>query len=150
VRRFVFRLERLESLREMWRMQARADLAVALGEARERERERERLESAYDEAESAVLPEDMAEDPRSLKDLLAWREGRRRSACAAGRLALLAWEGARAAEGVHAEAARDHRVMEKLHERRHREWLESAEREEQKFLDEVHILRVAREQREEV
>ena len=44
----------------------------------------------------------------------------------------------------HTEAARGHRVLERLHERRRQRWMQAAELEEQKFIDEIHLLRILR------
>jgi hypothetical protein len=150
VKRFAFRLARLERLRATARKEAHASLAKALGEALEREREREGLEARHDEARRTDLPDDVAEDPGALRALHAWRESCRALAFDAACREVRAFDEALRAEAVHADAARDHRVLERLRHRRHAAWLEDAEREQQKFLDEVHILRVTREQREEV
>jgi len=149
VKRFAFRLDRLERLRAMRRKEAHAALATALGEALDREREREGLEAAHDEARQATLPASIAEDPGAIRGLYQWRESCRALAYEAACREVLAFEEALRAEAVHSDAARDHRVIEKLHERRREEWLLREEREEQKFLDEVPILRVAREPRGE-
>jgi len=90
-----------------------------------------------------------AEDAGAIRGLYAWRESRRSLAFDAACREVRAFEDALRAEAVHSDAARDHRVIEKLHERRREEWLLREEREEQKFLDEVPILRVAREPRGE-
>ena len=45
---------------------------------------------------------------------------------------------------LHVEASRSHRVLEKLEERKRQRWREEAAREEQRELDELHLLRAAR------
>ena len=149
MRRFAFRLDRLERLRATRRKEAHAALATALAEALDREREREALEASHDEAQRAALPGEIAEDAGAIRGLYAWRESRRSLAFDAACREVRAFEDALRAEALHSDAARDHRVLERLRHRRREEWLAHEEREEQKFLDEVHILRVAREQREE-
>jgi len=149
MRRFAFRLARVERLRSAERREAHAALAVAIAEAFERQAEREALERAYERARAAGLPGDLASDSGALKALLEWREGRRRVALEAANRELAAFDRAREAERAHASAARAHRVLEKLHGRRRQSWFEEASRDEQKFLDEIHLLRTGRGQAEE-
>jgi flagellar export protein FliJ len=149
MRRFVFRLARVERLRAAERREAHAALTVAIAEALDRERERERRERAYEDARIAAIPPDLASDPRQLRAFAEWRDGLRRSALDAARREVAAFETAREAERVHAAASRAHRVLEKLRDRRMQDWYEGASREEQKFLDEIHLLRTGRGDTEE-
>jgi hypothetical protein len=144
VRRFVFRLARVERLRSAERREAHAALSVAIAEALDRQREREAMERFYEEAQAATLPPDLASDPSALRALAAWREGRRRVAFEAAERESAAFEKAREAERVHAAASRAHRVLERIRERRRQSWFEEASREEQKYLDETHLLRARR------
>ena len=149
MRRFAFRLERVERLRSTERREAHAALALAIAEALGRQETREALERRYEEALAADVPEELASDPASLKAFAVWREDRRRVALEAARRELEAFDRAREAERAHASAARAHRVLERLHARRRQGWLEEASRAEQKFLDEVHLLRTGRGQGDE-
>jgi len=149
MRKFAFRLERVERLRSAERRSAHASLAIAIAEAFERQSEREALEREYENAVAADLPEELASDPAALRAFAAWRDGRRRVALEAARRELAAFDRARETERAHAAAARAHRVLERLHARRRQGWFEEASREEQKFLDEVHLLRTGRGQADE-
>ncbi len=149
MRKFAFRLERVERLRSAERREAHAALAIAIAEAFERQSEREGLERVYENAVAAGVPEELASDPASLRAFAAWREDRRRMALEAARRELAAFDLAREAERAHASAARAHRVLERLHARRRQSWFEEATRAEQKFLDEVHLLRTGRGQADE-
>ena len=148
MKRFVFKLTRLERLREIRERQARIALAEALARRRQAETRSEEARLAYDESLAAELPAAVATEPR------AWRE--RAEAQAVRRAGMrLARREARREEADceevvqrHAVAAREHRALQRLHERRQLRWREESEREEQKFLDEVHLLRVARERDE--
>jgi flagellar export protein FliJ len=144
MKRFAFRLERLKRLRDAARREARAGLAQAIGIARERGCEREDNERSLEQALVTELPADRSVSAEALRQLSDWREGRRLLVRhAAGREAE-AREAVDEAAREHAEAARAHRVLERLRERRFRRWLLEAETEERKFLDEVHQLRVVR------
>lgn len=145
MRRFAFRLERLERVRHGERRQAHATLALALHAALARQREREALEAEFREAAGAELPPDLVQQAWALRGLVEWREGRRRAAAEAARREVAAFDIAIDAEQVHAEAARAHRVLERLHERKKLQWHEHLAREEQKVLDELHLLLRARE-----
>jgi hypothetical protein len=145
VKRFVFRLERFERLRDARRREARARLVSALGQAHERERERIDRERALAESLTLALPDDLVSDPAVLVRLSEWRDGRRRELDHASRLEREAQEVARREAEAHTEAAREHRVLERLRERRFRRWCLERDGEERKFLDEVHQLRVVRE-----
>ena len=145
MKRFVFRLARLERLREIERRQARARLALALGEEHRARADREAARALLDEA-WARPPGDGGEiDARSLQALAAWREGRRSALVAAdGRVEETA-RTAHEALARHTEAARHHRALERLRETRYGRWLDDERLEQSKFLDEIHQLRVARE-----
>lgn len=147
MRRFAFRLARFERLRSARRRQARVALAAALTEARDRESRRLAAEAALEEGETAALPPEIAEIGSAWREMALWREGLRETLTSAARAELSALEQVRRSGHVYTEAARDHRVIERLRERRHARWVEEASREEQKFLDEVHILRIARQRR---
>jgi flagellar export protein FliJ len=142
VKRFHFPLARLERVRGVRRRQARAALGAASAELRA---SRERLEAAAAALARSGSAAGAVEDSHTLKQLAAWREelhgaharaaGEERKAAAAVARAL----------STHTEAARAHRVLERLEERARTRWLEAAEIEERKFLDETHLLRRARE-----
>ena len=144
MKRFVFRLAKLERLRDVRRREARARLVRALDVARDRESEREDRERAFAEALAAELPPEMASSPADLARLSDWRDGRRRMAAHAARRERVARTAADEAAGAHTEAARNHRVLERLRERRYRRWRAELEIDERKFLDEVHQLRLVR------
>lgn len=145
MKRFAFKLARLERLREIRERQARIELARALARRLEAERRSEDVAEAYRAALEATLPAAAAEDPR------AWRERAEAQAACRSMLKQARGEARRTVESCrevaleHAAAAREHRALQRLHERRRRRWRDETEREEQKFLDEVHLLRVARE-----
>jgi hypothetical protein len=145
MKRFVFRLDRLERVRLVGRRQARAALAVAIGEALARQHERETLESRLRQAATAALPADLQDQAWAIRSQALWREGLRAEAADAAGREVAAFDAARAAEAAHATAAREHRVLDRLHGRRKLEWLEELTREEQKSLDELHLLRRGRE-----
>ncbi len=142
--RFAFRLGRLERLRASEKREARAVLALALGEAYDSQARRELLERTYQEAEASALPPALESEPRAWRDLAEWRDGLRAAAAAAASDELAAIGRAQEAETAYTRAARSHRVLEKLHERKWQRWLDEGRRDEQKFLDEMHVLRVAR------
>jgi hypothetical protein len=145
VKRFAFRLARLERLRQAARRQARAALALALAEARQREIERRAREAELHEAETCALEPELAGKPWSLRALALWRAGLRRAVLDAAARETQALALAARAEREHAAASREHRVIERLHERRRQAWSEDARRQEQKLLDESHSLLRARE-----
>jgi flagellar biosynthesis chaperone FliJ len=144
VRRFVFRLARVERVREAQRREARGVLFTRIAEAREAEHRRKALEDAYHRAAEPTVEIGRAEDARMLKERYLHREGLRGAAVAAATEEMRAFDRAIEADHAHTEASRAHRVIEKLRARRYEAWSESASREEQKFLDEIHVLRVAR------
>lgn len=142
MKRFRFRLARLEKLRAAQRREARAALALAIGALRECENAAHEAAAAREAAERAELGPDQAFDPAAWRALAAWREATRarertRLADVENALAVV-----REAEAAHAAASRAHRVLERLHERRLGRWSEEASREDQKFLDEIHLLRL--------
>ncbi len=144
MKRFEFRLARLERLRTLERNAARAALTRALGEVEERRRERDRERRELAEALHTELPEELAADPRAWQQLAEWRQRHRLALIAATERESQASEAVRRAEQAHTEAARAHRVLERLRERKYRRWRQEADAEEQKFLDETHLLRVGR------
>ena len=141
MKRFVFRLGRLERLLKIRRDQARAALAATLAESARLTRQRESSENDYRDALSRELPRDRVSDPLALREMAEWRAGMRRLVAHAGRMQEEAAERVRVAADEHAGKAREHRVLEKLRERRRKRWLEESESEERKFLDETHLLR---------
>ena len=145
MKRFVFRLARLEQLREIERREARAALARALGEEERVRAERDAACSRLEEAWGGTFDEEAASDARALRALADWRAGRRAVLVAADEAFDRATATARAALDRHTEAARRHRVLERLHETKRERWLAEERLEEGKFLDEIHQLRLARE-----
>jgi flagellar export protein FliJ len=145
MKRFAFRLQRLEKLRQGERRQARSALAAALASADNARRRREALALALRDAEAYRLSGKSATDPRALRELANWREALRSALVKAGEDEIAAVEEVRAAERRYTEASRAHRVLEKMHKRKRTRWYEAFTREEQKFLDEIHLLRLARE-----
>lgn len=151
MKRFVFPLARLERLREIRRTQARATLARSVAAARSW-RERAETEQAR-LLRPAPLDDDTAEDApidgALLKADAAWREGRRALADDARRRESEARAEIRRDQSAYALAARDHRVVERLREKRFDRWRLEAERDERLFLDEIHLMRLLRRRREE-
>jgi len=140
MKRFTFRLAKLERLRDARRRASRVALAEALAEARLRRAERERESEALADARSR--PWDAGgSDASELKRLAAWRDGRVRSVELADAAVADAEAVVETAGRKHTEDAREHRVIEKLHAKRWRQWVGEWEREQQKFLDETHLAR---------
>jgi flagellar export protein FliJ len=144
VKRFVFRLERLERVRKVRRAQARAKLSDALAELRGHRARTQAQRQALDESLRVELPQPLAAEPWALKQLAEWQVHHRRLVERLEREEAEAGRLAREALGRYAEAGREHRVLERLRERRHRQWLEQAEGQDRKFLDEMHLLRLGR------
>lgn len=138
MKRFRFRLRRLERLRDVRRRQARAVVAQALARVREVVRDREQRECTLATSVSLDPPASGPLDPAAIKALAEWREGLRRGVRQAAAVERQERERAREATARLALAARDHRVLERLRERQHALWLCDADVEQQKFLDEVH------------
>lgn len=138
MKRFRFRLKRLERLRDVRRLQARAVVAQALARVREVVRDREQRECALATSVSSDLPTSGPLDLAGIKALAEWREGLRRGVRHAAAVERQERERAREATARLALAARDHRVLERLRQRQHARWLRDADLEQQKFLDEVH------------
>jgi flagellar export protein FliJ len=145
MKRFVFRLARLERLREIERREARAELALCLGAEEQARIARQAAHSRLEEAWGAALDGPAASDGRSLRALADWREGLYRALGASDEALDRAAGKTREALDRHTEAARRHRVIERLHETKRERWLEEERLEEGKFLDEIHQLRLARE-----
>ncbi len=150
MRRFRFRLERLERLRSAERRQSHLALARALADAIGQTRLREAAERSAERAEAAVPRAGDELESESLKAFYLWRERLRCELREAGARERDAWERAAAAEAAYVRASASHRVLERLRERSRRRWLERTAREEQKFLDEAHLLRLARRRGAEV
>jgi flagellar export protein FliJ len=138
-------MERLESLRRSRRREAEIALAAALGEAERRTRLRESLQRAAADAARAVAPRgDEDEDGRALRERAAYLEAVQQAAAKAARLEAEGLRSAERAQERYRQASREHRVLVRLRERSWRRWLKEASREEQKFLDEMHLLRQGR------
>lgn len=150
MRRFRFRLERLERLRSAERRQSRLALARALADAIGHTRLREAAERSAERVEAAALRAGDALDSESLKAFCLWSERLRRELREARARERDAWERAAAAEAAYVRASASHRVLDRLRERSRRRWLEQTARAEQKFLDETHLLRLARQRGEEL
>ena len=138
MKRFRFRLSRLEALRAGDKRRARAALAAAMADLHDRESDRAALEEELAEALASGPEPERAADPRVMEAFDAWRQGLHLRAGHAR-------EEERAARGKVAdattgyrEASRAHRVLELLRERRFRRWLDQARYEEQKLLEEMH------------
>lgn len=144
MKRFEFRLERLERVRDVRRGQARQQLATALGALRGAQRRREDEARAAKDAAHHALPEALAADPRLLQQLESWREYRRNCLLEAARLEGVATQQVGVAAHRHTEAERALRVIERLRERRHAAWTEELQREEQGFFDEAALWRASR------
>jgi flagellar biosynthesis chaperone FliJ len=144
VNRFRFRLERVERLRKVRRGDAKAALVAALADARAAEGLRCALEVRWEQARAAGPDLSAGCDGRRIREHALWVETTRDAAAAAAHDEVAAFDAARACDALHTEAAREHRVIERLRDRRRRAWEEAAAVEEQKFLDEIHLLRRAR------
>lgn len=146
MRRFVFPLTRLERLREVQRTQARAGLAGAIGEVRgwhaRAEAEREHL------VRPLPVDDEMTANSEALKADAEWRAGRRALVRDARQHESVAKDELRRHQQDYARAARDHRVVERLREKRFERWRLEAERDERAFLDEIHLLRLLRGRRD--
>ena len=145
MKRFVFRLARLERVREVRRREARAGLAVAMALLHDRQRERAQEQAALAEAWQERIDAGSTVNASELKALARWRQARGAAVAEAERQEAAAQQSLADAVRRHELAAREHRVIERLRERRRLRWRNEAELEEQKFLDEVAILRAVRE-----
>ena len=143
MKRFVFRLARVERLRASEKREARAGLVLAVAEALDRQRDREALEESLVEAAGALLPATLPSEPAALRAIAARREGLRAAAHAAALVEVDAFDRALEAEREFARASRAHRVLERLHERKRQRHDDEAAHEAQRFLDEIHLLRLS-------
>lgn len=146
MKRFRFRLQRLERLRRDERRESEARMALAVADAADRRNRRELFEQAaagahlrWHEKAHGDSPE--ASRLRAAAELIetAWH-----AVTAARRAETKALEIVEARHHAYTEKARAHRVVQNLGERRRRRWLEEATREEQRLLDELHLLQLAR------
>ncbi len=144
MKRFTFRLARLEKLRSRRKKEARSVLAVAINKVRDAENIQLACRREYEDSFEAELPDSMAEDPRAIEMMVAWRDGLKRKQAVAGRQLQEAESIVSEKQKFYTEAARANRVLEILRERQYKRWQEETNREEQKFLDEVHLLRLGR------
>ncbi len=144
MKRFTFRLARLEKLRRREKQEARSGLALAIGEVRRAEDFVDDCRNEYEKSFQAVLPKELAENPRAMEMLAAWRAGLKRKLETAVRRLQEAEAEAQEKEKIYTETARANRVLEILRERQYRRWRQETDREEQKFLDEVHLLAIRR------
>ena len=142
MKRFRFRLARVERLRAGEKREARAVLATAVFEALDCQGQREALEAQYGAVFADGLPTGTGCEAGTLKGLVAWREGLHDSARTAAEAEVAAFAVAATAEQAYSNAFREHRVLERLHERKRERWAEETLRGEQKFLDEIHLLRL--------
>ncbi len=145
MKKFSFPLSRLQRVRELKRRQARAELADAIAEMRTKQHQRDEAHRLWEEGTAAELPEEMTGDPRAAKQLAVWREYRHTCLTEAEADREIAETEVQAKLASHATAARDHRVIERLREKRYRRWVLDAELEERRFLDETHLQRLVRE-----
>ncbi len=143
MKRFRFRLARVERLRAGEKREARAVLATAVFEALDRQAQREAFEEQYGAVCADGLPTtETGCEAGTLRDLVAWREGLRDSARTAAEAEVAAFGVAEVAERAYTTASRAHRVLERLHERKRERWTLETLRGERKFLDEIHLLRL--------
>lgn len=148
MKRFTFRLARLERLREAERRQARIALMHSLADARRIEAVAEAARRMLEESWSHERGAEAGEDIASWRALAEWREGRRRVVQQAVVDRRLAAEHVERAAGAHADASRAHRVLEKIREHRRAAWVAEYQSEEMKFLDEAHLQRRLRDERD--
>lgn len=144
MKRFRFRLARLESLRDVRRREARAALATTIAELRRKTESREAAERALASSEQVFVEPELAESSRALREFAAWRAGLFEATTDARRAETAAAVAAVDSQSRYAEAARAHRVIERLREQRLVRWRHDAELEDRKFLDETHLLRLVR------
>jgi hypothetical protein len=142
MKRFVFRLARLERIRELKRREARGVLVGALAHARDCSARREAEQELLEEARLTELAENERSDPAAWRRLADWRVGRARLVRHWQDQEAIAAERARRAAIEHEAALRSHRAMVRLRETRFSRWLAEAELEERKSLDEGHLLRL--------
>ena len=142
MKRFRFRLQKLEWLREIVRQEAEGALARsrdALNELRtRREKLTRQLENSQDRFGASIqgagadgsTVRTHAEDLQALRGALDAARPQEQSAQAE----------AEAAELDLIEKARDHRAMERLRQKQRQGWLEEGLLAEQRFLDELHLM----------
>lgn len=144
MKRFVFKLERLERLRDVQRREARSRLADAMTELDSRRATREEHEAQLQAAVAATPSEPGEHVARELKQILAWQADRAERVGLAEADESIARDRVEEALAQHAEAAREHKVLGRLRQKRRVQWQQEADTEERKFLDEVHLQRLAR------
>lgn len=145
MKRFHFRLERLERLRRREQRDAAVQLAEATAAVEDCRRRREMLERAENEIHEMWREESRKNSPRAglLREIAEQLEATRRSIEAAGEREKRALELLVSRREAYLERSRAYRVLEKLREKRWRRWLEQVQREEQRQLDELHLLQTA-------
>lgn len=137
-RPFRFRLETVQRLREETEKGRQRDLATALSEADLREAEREHL-NQLEEATRAERDAHAGDVGRqqSLDRLV--QQVRRHRARAEEACAQAAERVARCQDSL-AQAVTERRALDRLRDRRYRDWKTQADRAEQKALDEVSVV----------
>jgi flagellar export protein FliJ len=141
MKRFRFRLERLERLRRTARSEARAELSAELARLSERRARRESAERSLVLAERGwheLLGPARAAAPR-LREAAEALESARRALAGATSEERAARATVETAEERYAERRRDHRVLLRLRERRWLRFAQQTRRDEQKRLDELHV-----------
>jgi flagellar export protein FliJ len=141
MRRFRFRLQRLEQLRDMEKREAALQLAVARTGAEEMRAHREEAERTLQESEK--IWNGIGSGESSPREAAAFVDRSRRVTALAAQRERTAELAAEKKEEICVERARAHRILERLRERKWRFWLKDAEREEQAMLDELHLLQSA-------
>jgi flagellar export protein FliJ len=142
MRRFSFRLHRLERLREMEKREAGLQLAAAHAVVDERRGRREAAERMLRQSEE--LWSEVGSGDSSPREAAAFLEDSRKATAVTGTQEREAQHAAENRERICIERCREHRVLEKLRERKWRSWLNEAAREEQTMLDELHLLQTVR------
>lgn len=145
MKRFAFRLERIQRIRFLARREAEHALAQALAQARSIRADADLLAQRADAAARELM--ERVDRGDCIDGSLIRQNGSEVHALRAavsrrrGTLAQ-AMEQVAICERVYAERNRGYKVLEKLHDKRKREWTIDVEREEQRILDELHLATV--------
>ncbi|MCP3979369.1 MAG: hypothetical protein GY716_08575 [bacterium] len=146
MKRFRFRLERLERLRYVQRREAETRLAEALAGLADCDAliETRRRELGRAAASWSELPRRAPVDANALQLAADELDASRTAIDRAHAKRRIALERLRTIEVEHETRSREHRVLERLRARSFERWRLSGAREEQKLLDELHLLKLGR------
>jgi len=126
------------------RSEARLSESLALLDARRRRLASLSEDLACAEQRWGALLRESITDGVSIRESARCLEAARQAVTTARSAEREALEAVESAQHDLVEKAREHRVLERLRETRKRRWLADGEREDQRFLDELHLLTSSR------